>query len=665
MSFNEAQSIAIDHKKGPMLVLAGPGSGKTLVITRRTKKLIEEFGVNPSEILVITFTKAAATEMQQRFFKLMDNHKPSVTFGTFHGVFFKILKYAYGLNGSNIVREEQKLQFMREIIGKLDLELDDESEFISGVIGEVSLVKGEMMDLNHYYSSNCSEDVFKKIYTSYEEKLRRASLIDFDDMLVLTYELLKARADILIAWQKKFKYILIDEFQDINKIQYEIIRLLALPENNLFIVGDDDQSIYRFRGAKPEIMMNFQTDYADSKRVLLDQNYRSTKAIVEGALKVIKNNGKRFEKKIVTNNPNGSSIDVSEFTTSLEENSKIVSVINSYIEEGYQYRDIAILFRTNIGPRLLVEKLMEYNIPFRIKDSMPNVFEHWIAKNIFSYIKIARGSRERGEFLQIINRPNRFVSREYFNTTETSFTQLKEFLSDKAWMVDRVDKLEYDINFLKNLSPLAAINYIRKGIGYENYLIEYAKFRRMNQEELIDILDELQESAKGFSTYEEWFSHIADYKDELLRQSKEKAQDMNRIELSTLHSSKGLEYKIVFVIDVNEGMIPYQKAMLDEDIEEERRMFYVGMTRAKEKLHIYHVKERYNKKLEASRFIGELYLNVEALKEGVKIKHERYGIGFIRSRKEGRLVIYFEKMQKELVLDEKYVVSGRLIKIIE
>lgn len=294
MSFNEAQSIAINHNKGPMLVLAGPGSGKTLVITRRTKKLIEDYGINPSEILVITFTKAAATEMQQRFFKLMENHKPSVTFGTFHGVFFKILKYAYGLNGSNIIREEQKLQFLREIIGRLELELDDESEFIADIISEISLVKGEMMDLNHYYSTSCSEDIFKKIYRSYEEKLRRGNLIDFDDMLVFTYELFKARADILSSWQKKYKYILIDEFQDINKIQYEIIRLMALPENNLFIVGDDDQSIYRFRGAKPEIMLNFQVDYADSKQVLLDQNYRSTKAIVEGALKVIKNNSKRL-----------------------------------------------------------------------------------------------------------------------------------------------------------------------------------------------------------------------------------------------------------------------------------------------------------------------------------------------------------------------------------
>ncbi len=663
MSFNEAQSIAINHNKGPMLVLAGPGSGKTLVITRRTKKLIEEYGVNPSEILVITFTKAAANEMQQRFFKLMDNNKPPVTFGTFHGVFFKILKYAYGLNGSNIIREEQRLQFLREIIGRLELELDDESDFISGITSEISLVKGEMMDLNHYYSTNCSEDVFKKIYTSYDEKLRRSSLIDFDDMLVLTYELFKARADILLAWQKKFKYILIDEFQDINKIQYEIIRLMAMPENNLFIVGDDDQSIYRFRGAKPEIMLNFQVDYADSKRVLLDQNYRSTQAIVDGALKVIKNNGKRFEKKIITNNPKGNPIDVSEFQNSIEENNKIISMISSYIDQGYQYNDMAILFRTNIGPRLLVEKLMEYNIPFRMKDSMPNIFEHWIAKNLFSYIKIARGNRERGEFLQIINRPNRFISRECFDTSEISFRYLKEFFTDKTWMMDRIDKLEYDINFMKNLSPLAAINYIRKGIGYENYLIEYAKFRRMNHEELIDILDELQESAKGYSSYEEWFAHIEDYKAELVKQAKEKAQSMNRVELATLHSSKGLEYKIVFVIDVNEGIIPYQKALLEEDIEEERRMFYVGMTRAKERLHIYYVKERYNKKLEPSRFIGELYLDVDDLKKGTKIEHERYGTGIIRSREDGRLIIYFEKMQKELMLDEKYVVSGRLIKI--
>ena len=290
MKINKSQLKAINHNKGPMLVLAGPGSGKTLVITRRTQNLIEEYGVNPSNILVITFTKAAAIEMKERFHSLTQGAGKGVCFGTFHAVFFTILKYAYNFNASNIIREDQRYQLFKEIIRQLQLEIDDEKDFISNLISEISLVKGERMDLDHYYSINCSEEVFKKVYQSYQNQLRRANLIDFDDMLLLCFELLRERKDILALWQEKYQYILIDEFQDINQVQYDIIKMLALPDNNLFIVGDDDQSIYRFRGASPDIMLNFDKDYPDSTMVFLDTNYRSTKNIVNSAGNVIKNN---------------------------------------------------------------------------------------------------------------------------------------------------------------------------------------------------------------------------------------------------------------------------------------------------------------------------------------------------------------------------------------
>lgn len=279
-----------------MLVLAGPGSGKTLVITERTKYLIEECGIDPAQILVITFTKAAATEMKRRFQRKMNRLCP-VTFGTFHAVYFAILKHAYNYSADNIAREEQRYQCMREIIAKEHLTYEDETEFITSLLGEISLVKNSGIEIANYYSKNCAETVFRKIYRQYHEFLYKNRLIDFDDMLVYTKELFEQRADILAAWQNKYRYILIDEFQDINRIQYDIIKMLAGKRKNLFIVGDDDQSIYRFRGAKPEIMLHFKDDYPEAETVLLDVNYRSVKNIVTSAGYLIGHNKERFQKK--------------------------------------------------------------------------------------------------------------------------------------------------------------------------------------------------------------------------------------------------------------------------------------------------------------------------------------------------------------------------------
>lgn len=662
MNINKHQLQAIEHDKGPMLVLAGPGSGKTLVITRRTRNLIEEYGINPCEILVITFTKAAAGEMRERFHKLMEGTGKGVSFGTFHAIFFTILKYAYNFSGSNIIREDQKYQIFREIINEVNIEVDDEKDVISNMMSEISAVKGERMDVAHYHSINFSDEDFIKIYESYQKALNRANLIDFDDMLLMCYDLLSKRPDILALWQKKFKYILIDEFQDINQVQYDIIKMLALPENNLFIVGDDDQSIYRFRGAKPEIMLNFNKDYPNAKTVRLDINYRSSQSIVSAAANVIKNNKKRFPKNIRTENKKGNNPDIRTFEELKDENEDIVNKVLAYNRGGIPFSEIAVLFRTNSQPRSLVAKLMEYNIPFSMKDSIPNIYEHWISKNIIAYMEIAQGSRKRELFLQIINRPNRYISRSILRKPTVDFNELREEYKDKDWMVDRINKLEYDINIMRKMSPFAAINYIRKGIGYDDYLKGYAQDRKINDEELFDLLNELQDDSHAFKTYEAWFKHIIDYGQELKLQS-QKQEDKNRdsLTMATMHGSKGLEYKVVFIIDANEGITPHHKAILDEDIEEERRLFYVAVTRAKEYLHIYSVKKRYNKELEPSRFVGEILLDLDLLKPGTYIQHKTYGQGKIISNDGTRLVIYFTNIRKKRKLDLQYCVQNQLI----
>ena len=605
MEFGRTQEQAIRHRDGPMMVLAGPGSGKTTVITHRIKYLTEDCRINPSDILVITFTRAAAEEMKERYVRLTGAAR-GVSFGTFHSIFFQILKLAYRYTAQNIVRTEQQMQFIRELAGKEELELEDENEFVTSVLSEISSIKGEMIDLRHYYSKNCPDETFRRIFSGYEEQMRRSGLIDFDDMMVMCWQLFRERKDILAAWQKRYRYILIDEFQDINRLQYEIIRLIAQPENNLFIVGDDDQSIYRFRGARPEIMLGFERDYKNAKRILLDVNYRCTAEIAGPSLRLIENNEKRFKKNIRTAGARGKNIITRVWQDSFEENNRIAGEIKQYLEAGYQYSDIAVLYRTNSGPRLLMEKLMEYNLPFRAKDTVPNLYEHWISRNILTYIKIALGSRERSDFLQIINRPNRYISRDSLRNQTVDFGELKNWYGEKDWMVDRIENLEYDLKAVSRMSPLAAVNYIRQGIGYDGFLEEYAGFRRMKPEELLETADQLKESAAGYKTYEEWFRHIEDYAEELKRQaSAGKAAEEDAVTLATMHGSKGLEFKIVYILDANEGVTPHSKAALDEDIEEERRLFYVAMTRAKERLHVYAVKERYHKKVEVSRFVEE------------------------------------------------------------
>lgn len=604
MQFNNSQLKAVKHKTGPMLVIAGPGSGKTTVLTARIRNLIEEYSVNPANILVITFTKAAANEMKSRFNNMM-GRSTNVTFGTFHAVFFMILRAAYNYSVDSIIKEDVRQNIIKQAIERSRLEPDDLNEMVSNITGEISRVKTEAIDINAYYSASCPEEEFRDIYKYYVKTLKKMGLIDFDDMLLYCHELLTTRRDILAKWQQKYQYILIDEFQDINKIQYDIIKLMAKPQDNLFIVGDDDQSIYGFRGSKPEIMLNFDKDYPDTDKVILDTNYRSTGNIVSAAGKVIAHNKVRFAKNINTVNDPGDKVDIIEFNTQAEEYEKIIDNIRKESASGGNYSDNAVLFRTNSTAAGFVRKLVEYSVPFVTRDGVPNVFEHWIARDVITYMNIAMGSRKRSDFLQIINRPKRYIGRDYLADAEISFDNLEKYYEDKNWMIERVDRLKYDILAMASMSPYAMINYLRKGVGYDGYLDEYAQSHNMQVRELYDVMDELMESARNFKTFNEWFEYIEEYGTKL-RESYAAMDKQNAVILTTMHSSKGLEYPVVYIIDANEEITPHKKAVFVPEIEEERRMFYVAMTRAKRRLNIYYARKRYNKEIEVSRFVKEI-----------------------------------------------------------
>lgn len=604
MQVSNAQHQAITHGAGPAIVLAGPGSGKTLVITQRVRYLIEAYHVRPQEILVITFTKAAAQEMQSRFQAL--SRQRGVTFGTFHAVFFHILKYAYHYSAANILTEEKKYQILQRLLSESGLHFEDEKETLSEIASEISVVKNEQIPLEHYYSKSCPEEVFRGFYRKYEEMHRREGLLDFDDMMTMTYELLTQRADILAAWQRHYRYILVDEFQDINLLQYAILRLLADPERNLFIVGDDDQSIYRFRGAKPEIMLNFPKDYPDAKQIVLDRNFRSVASVIRAAQLVIRENTKRFAKRAVHVRKGQGQIDIREFSGQEHESLYLIKKVQESLAGGIPPNEIAVLYRTNQGARPYAERLMEFNIPFEMRDALPNIYEHWIAKDLFAYLHLARERLDRAEFLQVMNRPKRYIARDAIDAKVISLETLRTYYEDKDWMLDRIDRLELDLRMLKDMAPYAAVNYIRYGMNYEEYLQEYAKARRMKPEELTDILDEIQDGCRPFKTVEAWYEHLTAYKERLLEQRGKKERDPDAITLATLHSAKGLEFQEVFLVDVNEGTIPHRKASMEADLEEERRLFYVGMTRAKDRLHLFYVRERYGKRVDPSVFLKPL-----------------------------------------------------------
>lgn len=613
MSLNHAQTEAVAHNEGPCMVLAGPGSGKTLTIAKRIEYLIMKHKVRPEEILVITFTKYAAWEMKNRTRSICGPSSYAVTFGTFHGIYYGILKWAYRLNQSNLLSDEEKYRILREILPGIDWdqepEADEEKDYLQELAIEIGNVKNNCMDIEEYEPVKYTTEKFRKLYRTYEETKKKYRKIDFEDMLIQCRDLFMKRPDILKKWQEKFQYILVDEFQDVNQAQYDVVRMLAAPQDNLFVVGDDDQSVYGFRGAKPGIMMEFMKDYPKARQILLDVNYRSSGYIVKGALRVIGNNKIRFEKKIEAFRKPDETVHVQEVKDPVQEAEYVLERIREYREKGVSYTEMAVLYRTNVDARAMSELMTEYQIPFVMKEHLNNIYEHFIALDMISYLRLSQGEYDRKYFLQIANRPNRYLTRESMKTGNVSYESLRRYYRDKDWMVDRIDQLEWDMKMICDKTPYAAIQYIRKRMGYDEFLKEYAAYRKISSEDLFAVLEEIWQNSKGYGTIKEWFEHIESY-GKMLKEQNKKNGEKEGVNLMTMHAAKGLEFDTVFVIEANEGSCPYKKATTDEEIEEERRLFYVAMTRAKRKLVISYVKEKNGKDLLPSRFVSELLLNV-------------------------------------------------------
>lgn len=601
--------------RGLLCALRARAPGKTTVITYRVKRLIEEENVDPAQILVVTFSKAASVEMRERFEVITGGGRLPVRFGTFHSLFFQVLRAAYHYEAGDIVNPLLKRRFLEESLMETAYDdVEDKKEFLDEVEQEISRLKGEGTDIEHYYSVSCPEDIFRQIYKGYQSRIQKNHYLDFDDMVVYAYELFQARPDILAAWQKRFRFILIDEFQDINRLQFATIQMLALPENNLFIVGDDDQSIYGFRGARPDIMLSFPKQYRSLGQATIGGNYRCREQILQAASELISHNRKRYDKKLAAVRGKGDAVHVSQFGSALSQADAVVEKIREYTGRGTEPDEIAVLFRTVRQMNVFARKFMEYNIPFVMKDNVRNLFEHWVARDLRTYMALARGDRSRNNFLKIANRPRRYLSRAAFQEEKISFGQLYEYYRDKPYMCERINTMQNDLFAMKTMTPYSALDYILYVVGYRDFLHGYAAERNVDPKEWEEIADELKEDASAYDTVQEWEAHIEEYSRQLQEQSRHTrpggqsghGEKEHGVSLMTMHSSKGLEFDVVFIPDVNEGVVPYQKSVDEGNLEEERRLLYVAMTRAREHLHLSFTKQRFHNAVEPSRFLKEL-----------------------------------------------------------
>ena len=609
---NENQRVAVNHEDGPMMVLAGPGSGKTTVILCRLRRLLSEDKDKNRGILVVTFTKAAATEMKERFGA---RGGAKVLFATFHSLFFRILRRAYGYTSEQIMGEEEKYKLLLNILSEKNWALNEPEEFVSQFIMQASLMRNELLTTMEFVPDGMEQDMFRQLYLAYDRHKERHQKLDFDDMLIQCYELLMEDKKALVFWQERFPYIMVDEFQDVNRVQYECLRLLAAPRNNLFVVGDDDQSIYSFRGSRPDFLLEFERQYPNSQSVVLDINYRSTHRILSLADKVIGVNEHRYVKALKGVNDEGEKVSFFLADDTTMEAEKIAEKIACLLDDGVDINEIAVIYRTNLQGGAFARALYSRGIPYIMRDGGANIYDHWIAKDILAYLTLGESEDADSALRRIINKPKRYISKELLEESERMpYTLLRSFFvcpALKKWQEESLENLRQDLVQVGKRNPYDGINYIRRVIGYDEYLGEYAAFRKSSGKAWIEIADEITEIAKKTKDVREFRKNLEEMSQQMQEQLKEKAATAKGVTLSTMHGAKGLEFYAVFLPSLTEGVVPHEKAA--EDLEEERRLFYVAVTRTKEKLCLSATRNRYGKEMKPSRFLKEMGLDVEEL----------------------------------------------------
>ena len=670
---NENQLKAVNHLDGPCMVLAGPGSGKTRVITYRIANMVVNKNIKPTSILAISFTKASSIEMKNRALSLSNDFRMNkVTYGTFHSVFFRILRYFENYNIESILDEKTKRIGLKNILKGLNIENADDDETIGQVINEISYVKNELMDKRDFKSEVLTNDEFIKVYNFYEEYKQQMNKIDFDDMLIKTYELLKNNKAALDRVRSVYRYILVDEFQDINKVQFEALKLIANPSNNIFVVGDEDQSIYGFRGSRPDFLLEFEEYFSNTKKVLLDINYRSKGEIINIANRLIEKNTNRYEKVIKCGQGNGAKVNYISPEDSEEEAVYIAKDIKNKVQEDYtEYTDFAVIYRTNIQSRALVDVFMDMRIPFVVKDSIVTIYDHWAAQDILAYLRIGVNPNSNKDWIRIINKPFRYISKDNLNLIKDEPDFINSLINKcdlHPKQVKTINDLDIDISYVKGLNPKNAISYIRTTLDYDRYILDYCANRKIKTNGLIEILNELESSATNFKTIQEYLEHIERVKSEIVDNKNNKETD--GVIFTTMHSAKGLEFKNVYIIGANEGTIPHEKSYEIDDeekkndqIEEERRLMYVAITRAEENICISSPINKYGKRVSKSRFVEDIKdptkKEMDSITIGDRIYHKKFKEGTIVEKNGDSIKIRFK--DRDRALNSKVCLTKRII----
>lgn len=606
------------------MILAGPGSGKTTVVTNRILNMIDNCKVNPENILVITFTRMAALQMKESFLKLAsesdvhDNAElyDDVTFGTFHSVFFMMLKNAGEYAGYNVITPKAQRAFIREQLLYYNIPLPSDGEMEDDILNDIAKAKG-CSESAIFNPTSCENDFFEKIYNEYELFMNQYKYIDFEDMMIRTLHMLESDKESLNIWQEKYKYIMVDEFQDVSPVQLRLINMLAQKNRNIFVVGDDDQSIYGFRGAKPDVCRMFTQIYKEAEIFRLNMNYRCCETIVNASLSLINHNKNRFYKNLKAFNKGGNSVEYYNFNDISKQDDFVTGyVYNKIYNDTSSDSDesIAILTRTNAEASEFTHKLQKHGLNILYCGNQSDFFDKWVVKDVIAYLRISVGDYRRQNFIRIINKPQRYISRMYFTDENTGFNTLEDNIRCRGSKenLEEIIKLQCHVKNMNTMIPFAAVNYVRKVVGYDRYLHEYASERGTGVKIFLDIIEKLQNISKSFDNLKQFIEYVDNVSEDNVNDAdglgKADESKTHLCSVSTMHRAKGLEFDTVIIVSANEKNIPYCKAVSLEQLEEERRLFYVALTRAKKKLIICSVQKQYNRKMQSSRFIRELHL---------------------------------------------------------
>lgn len=629
LELNQNQQKAVNHIDGPMLVLAGAGSGKTKVLTNRIANLIDN-GISPYNILAITFTNKAAKEMKDRVISLIGGTASSIQISTFHSLGLRILKENYSLLGYErnftIIDSDDVLTIIKKIMK--DLNMSKEHYNPREIKNKISSAKNEMMDVEKFSKIEFDHKIVE-VYKTYQKKLKQGNSVDFDDLLILPIKLFKNYPSVLEEYQDRYKYILIDEYQDTNEAQYTFTRLLSAKYRNIFVVGDNDQAIYAFRGANYKNILNFEKDYPEAKTILLEENYRSTKNILNAANSVIKNNRERKDKNLWSSNETGDKIKYKKVSTEKEEASFVVEEIKNLLSQGITEEQIAVLYRTNAQSRTIEEELLKKNIKYRVVGSF-YFYNRKEIKDLLCYLRLINNHKDDVSLLRIINTPKRGIGEKTINNLITSAEENNTSLYDTITsgkelafkeLIEELTKDSEKLSITELVDTILEKSGIKKELSSSKLLEDEIRLENLNE---FKGVTQTYEEEQGNANLEDFLEEIS-----LVSDITEHQDSASRVSLMTVHSVKGLEYNYVFIIGMEEGIFPHYNAINDgtnSAIEEERRLCYVAITRAKKKLYITSADSRMlfgnTTRNLPSRFINEIdkeYIEIDSTKQLTKV----------------------------------------------